>query len=144
MGPPELIGRVELDADAILDMVTVAEGSNSRASTPASASLTWLELTPGKADTKTTLPGSPSVSALAVPTTSIDDKIGRNPFDSLGEIALAVSATLPLPMSLSEYEKLSKDSEGGCNAQAVADAGVRVSLGVVGTPRIIARCVPKT
>ena len=53
---------------------------------------------------------------------------GRNPFDSLGDIAVAVKARrLPLPASLEDYgSSTGKQAVFGVS-RGVADAGVRVS-----------------
>lgn len=112
MGTPDLIGRVELAADDILAIVrvTVAE----RSLTP--TSLTWLELTRGTDENNSNL-------ASSIGTT-------RNPFDTLGDIALAITARLPLPVSLEEYRRSKALDQGGIS-RGVADAGVRVSEDVV-------------
>lgn len=131
MGPPDLIGRIEIGADSILGMVTVKGTSVvvRRAPTHTSTALTWLELEPGKENT-----GNSAVSpALSFNTASAGGltEIIRNPFDSLGEIALAVTTTLPLPVSISEYNKWAAKDKADIDlgAQAAAEVGIRVRLG---------------
>lgn len=134
MGPPDLIGRVELDVNAILAMVrTVPPTGNglnyvhgramATSIAVAPAAVTWLELEPevvnGKAPT--------------------DASQGRNPFDSLGDISVALTARLALPVSLEEYGRSREETEGVGGARGVVDAGVRVSS--MYTPEWQKKCV---
>lgn len=146
MGPPDLIGRVELDADAVLALVQTIDSDGAKsnalhASSSTPPALTWLELTASSDDNNT--PPSPPPSSLQKPVArtglpsswppmrSDKKREIRNPFDSLGDIALAVTAKLPLPASLCNYEReLSTGGieKGHCSSGDVVDAAVRVSL----------------
>ena len=150
MGPPDLIGLVELDADAILAMSaavpTTTDGGLG--SEDGCATTTWLELQSNiTKKTKSNINVSsdnrvlsgrnrkvfdknPAFSGNSPKETSDDDLDSgrRNPFDYLGDISVAVKTRLPLPASLEEYG-LSAGKRGGVPSvsRGVADAGVRVS-----------------
>lgn len=55
----------------------------------------------------------------------------RNPFDSLGDIALAVTAKLQLPAILGDHEQAlsagGSVEKGHCSSDGVVDAAVQVS-----------------
>lgn len=115
MGPPDLIGHVKLGTDAILGMVHMVADANEDGLETTAAAITWLELLPGVDDKKGTITGG-------------NGRKERNPFDSLGDIAVTVKTRLPLPKSLDVYGRL-KDEEGGDHlARSAADAGVWVSV----------------
>lgn len=146
MGPPDLIGRVELDTDAVLALVQTIDSDGAKsnalhASSSAPPALTWLELTAGSDDNS--MPSSPPPSSLQKsvartgspsswpPMRSDKKREIRNPFDSLGDIALAVTAKLQLPASLGNYERALSTGgigKGHCSSGDVVDAAVRVSL----------------
>jgi len=53
----------------------------------------------------------------------------RNPFALLGDIAVALTATRPLPKSVEEYGRASEKEQGTtCSSLDVAEAGVLVSV----------------
>lgn len=112
-----MIGRVKLGTDAIFGMVStvttdhdVIGGTGERA---AGASTTWLELEPGGGDSDNT----PAMRA-------------RNPFESLGDIAVALTARRPFPSSLEEYRRTKQEERGIVDSSAsrcIADSAVMVS-----------------
>lgn len=158
VGPPDLIGSIRLGTNAILGLVTTttataaatddmrhAEAIRDRAvlRTASNVATTWLELRPvnnnNSHDRNThtlalasTMQAPPS-SIIADIKTRRSEGWGtseRNPFDSCGDIAVALRARLPLPACLQEYERLGEETKGDGNNQPsrlVADAGVRVS-----------------
>ncbi|CAN0018446.1 unnamed protein product [Ectocarpus sp. 6 AP-2014] len=110
LGPADLIGCVKLSADAILAMASTANVDDD-----ASAEVTWLELMP---DTNTSTTAASSESGITK---------HRNPFRSLGDIAVAVNTKLPLPGSLEEYER-SKERSATEITRGIADVGVLALL----------------
>lgn len=88
--------------------------------TDSPATLTWLELQ-ANIDNKTTV--RPSSAHSSIPQRYRED---RNPFNSLGDIALALTSEIPLPASLEEYQQSMKNG-GFDSPRSIADAGVRVS-----------------
>lgn len=88
--------------------------------TDSPATLTWLELQ-ADVDDKTTV--RPSSAYSSIPQRYRED---RNPFNSLGDIALALTSEIPLPASLGEYQR-SVQNGGFDTPRSIADAGVRVS-----------------
>lgn len=137
MGPPDLIGRVKLGTDSILAMVSTATPADdgglghlyrkttATSTADAPPAVAWMELVPDdNVKTTTTLALSSSTNSSG-PFLS-NSVAERNPFESLGDIAVAIKARLPLPASLEEYE-LSKVEKGVGVLRGIADAGVRVS-----------------
>lgn len=118
LSAPDLIGRAKLGTDAILAMVNTAvitghDGIDEVGGQAAGVSATWLELEPDGDDDKNT------AAAKA-----------RNPFASLGDIAVAVSAKRPLPGSLEEYRRTKEEERSivDSGSRSVADAAVLVSV----------------
>lgn len=118
MGPPDLIGFVELDADAMFAMASSipATTDGGLGTEDGYAAAAWLELAPN------------TINATKPKKSSSGLVTGRNPFDSLGEIAVAFKARLPLPASLEEYGRSTGQQLGTRVSRGVADAGVRVSV----------------
>lgn len=136
MGSPDLIGKVKLDADDILGIAEVATSTtvadDPRAVTYTSTlltSLTWVKLTSDATDSKAPSPpqSSPSPAVPRRLPPGRNENGARNPFDTLGEIAIALTTTLPLPASVSEYSRYSGGDEEGSPSHAAARAAVRVS-----------------
>lgn len=93
--------------------------------TDSPATLTWLEL---QADVDDVDSGDkkaarPSSVHYSIPGRYRED---RNPFNSLGDIALALTSEIPLPASLDEYQR-SVQNGGFDTPRGIADAGVQVS-----------------
>lgn len=110
---PDLIGRVKLGTDAILAMVNTltmghdaVDGIGGQA---AGVSTTWLELEPGGGNNENT----PAMKA-------------RNPFESLGDIAVALTAKRALPSSLEEYRWAKQEERSASWSRSIADASVLV------------------
>lgn len=92
--------------------------STANVDNDASAEVTWLELMP---DTNTSTTAAPSESGITK---------HRNPFRSLGDIAVAVNTKLPLPGGVEEYKR-SKERSATELTRGIADVGVLVSHGHV-------------
>ena len=130
--PSELIGRVVLNTDDVLAIQTLSGGTYGSGglnygfdTSSLPVSLTWLELQPdensvGVGDEKVTLTSSARSPSLEY---SRED---RNPFESRGQIAVALTSNVPLPASLSEYKR-PPQSEGFNTSRDIAEAGVWVS-----------------
>lgn len=122
MGPPDLIGCVQLGADAILDMVNTASVGNAGLGDAgvqgAGAAVTWLELIPTGGESQATADSSETCTTVK----------HRNPFDSLGEIAVKLTAKRSLPSSLEEYGLARKKEWGVVQcSRFIAEGGVLVS-----------------
>lgn len=121
LGGPDLIGRVKLGADSILSMVNTVttdhDGVGQSCGQAAGVSTTWLELEPDGGDNKK------STSA----------KKARSPFETLGDIAVAVTAKRPLPSSLEEYRRTRDEEQSVVNSTSrrIADAAVLVSAPMI-------------
>lgn len=114
LGSADLIGRVVLETDDILAILRASDVTCDGCSCP---SLVWMQLAPSGEESSR--PTSPNESSPA-----INGK--QNPFDNLGEIALRMTARLPLPTSIKEYNKLG-GAQQEYSARDIADAGLEVS-----------------
>ena len=133
LGPPDLIGCVKLGSDAILAMVrtvtTAAKpGLRDLSTADASPGVTWLELMPEA--------GDDVVPAVSTATMSVNRE--RNPFDSLGDVAIELTATRPLPSSVHEYGLAKEGGLSTSGSRGIAEAGVMVSV----TKTTVFRCLP--
>lgn len=114
---PDLIGRVKLSTDAILAMVnsvtTGHDGIDEIGGQAAGVSTTWLELEQDRDGDDNTA-----------------DMKARNPFESLGDIAVAVTAKRPLPSSLEEYRRTKEEEQTAADggSRSIADAAVLVRV----------------
>lgn len=124
LGPPDLIGCVKLGPDAILGLVrlvatTGKNGYRGTSVTDPSFEVTWLELIPDVGD-DTTTPDSGSTTTA---------QRERNPFASLGDVAVALTARRPLPGSIEEYGRAKEEKQSTITSSlAIAEAGVVVSV----------------
>lgn len=123
VGPADLIGCVTLGPDAILAMVDTVNTDNDVAESPcrpdAPAEVTWLELTSDSSRSST--------SKVVSRETGIIHE--RNPFKSLGDIAVAVAVRRALPNSMEEYRRSNEEEQSKIDAgRAIADSGVLVSV----------------
>ncbi|CAM9137499.1 unnamed protein product [Scytosiphon promiscuus] len=126
MGPADLIGCVTLGPDAVLDMVKAVDADNSGEGRPCKSDapneVTWFELMPDSDGRD----ASPAVSRE----TGVIYK--RNPFRSLGDIAVAVTARHALPRSVEEYRRSKEEGRSIANTRrGIADAGVLALLQAV-------------
>lgn len=125
-----MIGLVKLGTDAILAMVSTAttdrDGVDGSCGQAAGVSTTWLELETGGGVDKNTLATK-----------------ARNPFESLGDIAVAVKAQRALPSSLEEYRRTRQEGRGTADSSSrgVADATVLVRTAKRSTRKILQELV---
>ncbi len=124
LGPPDLIGCAKLGPDAILGLArpvapTGENGYRGTSVVDPSLEVTWLELMPDVGDDPTTT-GSESTTRA---------RSERNPFASLGDIAVAVTARRPLPGSVQEYGRAKEEKQSTiASSLDIAEAGVLVSV----------------
>lgn len=136
MGPADLIGCTTLGPDAILAMVNAGNEDNDAAGSlpcrpDVPAEVTWLELMPDSKDNGIS-------AAVSREHGTINE---RNPFKSLGDIAIAITTRHALPKSVEEYRR-SKEKEESVvdSSRGIADAGVLVSYTGDQQCLVVTRC----